>query len=103
MRQGLGTGDATARRPGPTIHTAITRVQEIIQGHEIIREVMEVWCDGFAEERQRRIAVGTIIQVAQDLIEGAVLFHDVDHVLDLMMQEFHHWIFAGITRLVEVI
>ncbi len=50
---------------------------------------MHVRRDRLAEFRQRRIGI-TLADIAEDLVVGAVFTHDVDHVLDVMMQEFHH-------------
>src|SRR5437879_8516675 len=43
---------------------------------------MEAGRHGLAKQSQRMISVGTIAEITQNLIEGAVLFHDVDHVFD---------------------
>src|ERR1700751_5285604 len=50
---------------------------------------MEARCHLLAEQSQRRLAVGTVVEIAEDLIEGAVFLHDVDDVLDLGSQEAH--------------
>ena len=36
------------------------------------------------------VAVRAVAQIAEDLIEGAVLLDDVDDVLDVVAQELHH-------------
>src|SRR5438477_12511764 len=51
---------------------------------------MEAGRHGLAEQSQRRISIGTIAEITQNLIEGAVLFHDVDHVFDFRAKEAHY-------------
>ena len=46
---------------------------------------------GLAELREFRTRIGAVGQIAQHLIERAVLFHDVDHVLDMRVEEVHHF------------
>src|SRR6201993_2418549 len=43
-----------------------------------------------AEQSQRRFSVRTIVEITQNLIEGAVLFHDVDHMFDFRVKEAHY-------------
>ena len=68
------------------------------------RQVVIVRRERLAELGQRRIAVRAVGQVAEHLIEGAVLLHDVDHVLDALAQELHHLrvVLVGLGR-VEVV
>src|SRR6266576_1271116 len=51
---------------------------------------MEAGRHRFAEQSQRGFSVGTIAEITQNLIEGAVLFHDVDHVFDFRAKEAHY-------------
>ena len=55
-----------------------------------VRQAVIVRRERLAELGQRRVAIRAVGQVAQDLIEGAVLLDDVDHVLDALAQELHH-------------
>ena len=64
---------------------------------------MEVWSNGFAENGQGRVAIRTIVKVAQQLIERAVLLNDIDYVLDLAVQEFHYLVFARRLVGIEVV
>src|SRR5689334_2942107 len=50
---------------------------------------MEARRNTLAEQSQRRIAIGTVAQITQNLVEGAVFLHDVDNVLDLPVEEVH--------------
>ncbi len=50
---------------------------------------MEAGGHRFAKESQRGVAVGTVTQIAEDLIEGTVFLHHIDNVLDFGMKEFH--------------
>ena len=54
---------------------------KIIERHEIARERMVVRRHVLAENAQRRIAVA-LAEIAEHLIESAVLLDDVDHVFD---------------------
>jgi len=47
-----------------------------------------VWRDVLAENRQRRIAVRTVMEIAKDLIEGAVFLDDVNNVFDVRAMKF---------------
>ncbi len=51
---------------------------------------MEIRRDGCAEHRQCRVAVGAVVEVTEDLVVGTIFFHDVDDVLDPLVQEVHH-------------
>src|ERR1700756_2257290 len=65
---------------------------------------MEVGGHGLAEKSQRRVAVGPITQIAEDLIEGTVFLHDVDNMLDFGMKEFHYpLVLVGESGLVSII
>src|SRR5262249_55030143 len=46
----FGVGDTTTHRPGPAIHRSITRIHEVIQGHEIRRHAVEAGRDELAKE-----------------------------------------------------
>src|SRR6516225_2991032 len=85
LRECLRVSDTAAHRPGPAIHRAVPRVVEVIEGHKIPSHSMEAGCNAFAEESQRRIAVRTIPQIAENLIERAVFLHDVDDMLDFRL------------------
>ena len=51
---------------------------------------MEARRDPPPEQRQGRIPVRSVTQIAQNLVERAVLLHDVNNVLNFRMQETHH-------------
>lgn len=60
---------------------------EVVQGDELLGQLMLVRCCILTEERQRRIAVAAlaavrVLQVAKNLVVGAVLLDDIDDVLD---------------------
>src|SRR5205085_12158444 len=82
LREGLRIGRAAAHGPGPAVHGAVAGVHEVVYGYEVPRHAMEAGCDLVAEKSQRRIAVGTIAQIAKNLIERTVFLHDVDDVFD---------------------
>ena len=50
---------------------------------------MKVRCNEARELRQGGVGVSPIGQIAQDLIESPIFFNDLDHVLDVVLQEFH--------------
>ena len=79
---------ARRRRPVPTGVGALPAVEEVVEGHEPLRQRMVVGRDRTGKKRQLRIAIG-VRQVAQHLIIGAVFLHDVDHVADVRLQEGH--------------
>ena len=54
-----------------------------------LREAVEVRRDGLAELGQPVVAVRAVAEIAQDLVEGAVLLDDVDDVLDVLAQKPH--------------
>jgi len=64
---------------------------------------VEVGRDALGELGQRGIAVGAIAEVAQDLIERAVLLDDVDDVLDATAQELRHLLVVLAVGAVEVV
>ena len=85
----LRVGDTTLQAPGPAIHAAVARIHEVVQGDELARDVVEVRRDGLAELGQPVCAVRAVAEIAQDLVEGAVLLDDVDDVLDVLAQKRH--------------
>ena len=54
---------------------------EVVEQHELARQLVQVGRDVFAEQHQRGVAIA-FLHVAQHLVVGAVLLHDVDDVLD---------------------
>ncbi len=44
-----------------------------------------VRCDRLREHGQARIAIGVVAKIAQNLIVRAVLFDDIDHVVDAVV------------------
>ena len=86
----LGAGDPAAHGPGPAVHAAVAGVHEIIQRDEVAGDAVKVRRDAAAELCQRGIDLRAVGQVAEDLIEGAVFLHDVDHMLDVLVKEVHH-------------
>src|SRR5262249_25475061 len=57
--------------------------------HELSGQAVIVRCDRLTEYGQRGIALRAVVEVPQHLIEGAILLHDIDHMLDTVAQEPH--------------
>ena len=55
---------------------------KVIEQHELAGQGVMVRRDRVGEEAQVRVAVA-FLDVAEDLVVGAVLFDDVEYVLDL--------------------
>ena len=89
LRDRLRVGDAALHRPGPAVHAAVARVHEVVERHELRRQLVVVRRQRLAELRQAGSAFAPLVEVAEHLVEGAVLLHDVDHVLDVLAQELH--------------
>src|SRR4029077_7932371 len=65
---------------------------------------MEAGGHGFAEQGPRRLSVRTIAEITQNLIDCAVLFHDVDNVLSVGAKEAHYaFVGSGWSEQVSVI
>src|SRR5260370_41482696 len=54
---------------------------EVVEQHKATRQSMRVGCDGVVEQGEARVAIRAGY-VAEHLIVGAVLSHDVDDVVD---------------------
>ena len=80
---------ARGRAPLPAVLADLARAAEVVQVDESLRERVEVGRDHLRELRDARVAVAAL-DVAEDLVVGAVLFHDVDHVMDAVVQRLHH-------------
>ena len=65
-------------------------MHEVVQRDEAGGQAVIVRREGLAELGQVPVAVRAVGQVAQNLIEGAIFLHDIDHVLDAFAQEVHH-------------
>ena len=74
-------GRVGRRRPGLAVLRDFAAAVEVVEQHELLGERVLVRRDVAAEERQARIAVA-LLQIAEHLIVGAVLFHDEEDVLD---------------------
>src|SRR5260370_32228223 len=72
LRNRFRVGDATLQRPRPSVHAAVAGVREIIQRNEILRQAVKVRRDCRAEYGQSRVAVRTVVQIAQNLVERAI-------------------------------
>ena len=85
--------------PGPAVAGGFAAVEEIIQKYEPRSNRMKVGRDVLAEENDGRVAVA-LGQVAENLVVGAVLFDDVDDVLDAAGFEVdgREWIGGGHVR-----
>src|SRR2546423_14605157 len=53
----------------------------MIEQHELLGERVSVWCD-LAPVLQQRAVAGALADVAQYLVEGPILAHDIDDVVD---------------------
>src|SRR5262249_43097726 len=84
--------DTAPHCPRPAIHRSVSGIHEVIQGHEIRSHAMEAGGDELAKQGQRRLAVRSIAEIAQDLVERAVLLHHVDDVFDFPVQEIHYFL-----------
>src|SRR5579859_601081 len=71
------------RCSGPDVSVAgdLSAVVEIVEHAKLSRQCVLIGRDVFAVKSERGIAVSNF-QIAEDLIEGAILFHHVNHVLD---------------------
>ena len=74
-------GRVGRRRPGLAVLRDFAAAIQVVEQHELLGQRVLVRRDVAAEERQARVAVA-LLQVAEHLIVGAVLFHDEEHVLD---------------------
>ena len=74
-------GRVGRRRPGLAILRHFAAAVEVVEQDELLGQRVLVRRDVAAEQRQARIAVA-LLQIAEHLIVGAVLFHDEEHVLD---------------------
>ena len=54
---------------------------EVVEQHEVIGDLVMIGRDVLAEEHQRRVAIA-LLDIAENLVVGAVFLHDVDDVLD---------------------
>ena len=101
----LRVGHPALDAPGPAVHAAIARIHEVVQSDELAGEAVEVRRQALPKLGQRGVAVGTVAEIAQDLIERAVLLHDVDDVLDVLAQELHdpQIVRGGLVVVVEIV
>jgi len=73
-------------RPDVAVSRDLTRVKEVVEHAELQREFVDVGRSRRAVHGQARVAVAYVLavrlQIAENLVEGAVLFDDVDDVPD---------------------
>jgi hypothetical protein len=69
--------------PGPAVAGDFAAVIEIVHQHKSLGQSVQVGRDIAAEEAAGGVAVA-LRQIAQHLVVGPVLLHDVDDVLDLL-------------------
>ena len=69
------------RRPGVPVGRDVAVAIQVVEQHELFGQLVMVGRDLAAEHHQRRIAVAAR-HVAEDLIVGAILLDDVQHILD---------------------
>ena len=74
-------GDVAFIRPLVALSAEGSVAIQIIEQHELLSQRVMIRRDLGAEHGERRVAV-TALQIAQHLIVGAVLFDDVDDVLE---------------------
>ena len=93
---------ARGRAPLPAVLADLARAAEVVQVHEPLRQRVEVGRDRLRELGDARVAVAAL-DVAEDLVVRAVLFHDVDHVVDAVVQRLHHLVLGGGRRADEAV
>ncbi len=74
-------GRVGRRRPGLAVLRHFAAAIQVVEQHELLGQRVLVRRDVAAEQRQARIAVA-LLEIAEHLIVGAVLFHDEQDVLD---------------------
>ena len=86
-RRGLvvDVGAARRRAPLPAVLADLARAVEVVEVHEPLGQRVKVGRDRLRELGDARVAVAAL-DVAEDLIVGAVLLDDVDHVPDALVQ-----------------
>ncbi len=83
--QGPVAGDVVGvvghRRPGMAVGRDVSVAVEVVEQHELLGQLVVVGRHVAPEHHQRRVAVASG-HVAEDLVVGAILLDDVEHVLD---------------------
>src|SRR5206468_10696739 len=74
-------GDIRLRTPLMAVRAEHTAAVEVVQQYKLLGESMVVGGDITAEMHEGRIPV-SLRQISEDLVVGAVLLDDVEHVLE---------------------
>src|SRR5207244_12826353 len=84
---GRDVGDVGARAPRVAVGRDFAAAVDVVEQDVLARELVVVGRDLLAEERQVRIPIaarlaGGVLEIAEDLVVGAVLLDDAEDVLE---------------------